>query len=229
MTVVVISPNQVKNLRSRYGSAGNKDHRFDAYVHGRHAAHRPDPAATPETGQHTDPHPESNPAGPQGPGQHSGRGRQPTARPPGQRLSRWAALFAEVDSPIRLTLLARFTHQGLADWLSPRRLEHWLAAAGYGGRTSPDNVHARHTAAPRGRVDTTAGPAPHHKRLPADTADTACTARTDHRSRAADQPAARRSVVERGINTCKQWRALATRYDKLARPTAPASSYAPSP
>lgn len=32
LTVVVISPNQVKNLRSRYGSAGNKDDRFDAYV-----------------------------------------------------------------------------------------------------------------------------------------------------------------------------------------------------
>lgn len=32
ITVVVISPNQVKNLRSRYGSAGNKDDRFDAFV-----------------------------------------------------------------------------------------------------------------------------------------------------------------------------------------------------
>src|SRR5215469_889272 len=32
VTVVVISPNQLKGLRSRYGSAGNKDDRFDAYV-----------------------------------------------------------------------------------------------------------------------------------------------------------------------------------------------------
>src|SRR5215212_8830987 len=32
VTVVVISPNQVKNLRGRYGSAGNKDERFDAFV-----------------------------------------------------------------------------------------------------------------------------------------------------------------------------------------------------
>jgi len=30
--VVVISPNQLKNLRGRYGSVGNKDDRFDAYV-----------------------------------------------------------------------------------------------------------------------------------------------------------------------------------------------------
>lgn len=32
LTVVVISPNQFKNLRGRYGSAGNKDDRFDPYV-----------------------------------------------------------------------------------------------------------------------------------------------------------------------------------------------------
>ncbi len=32
LTVVVISPNHVKNLRGRYGSAGNKDDRFDAFV-----------------------------------------------------------------------------------------------------------------------------------------------------------------------------------------------------
>lgn len=31
-TVYVIPPSQVKPLRSRYGSAGNKDDRFDAYV-----------------------------------------------------------------------------------------------------------------------------------------------------------------------------------------------------
>jgi transposase len=30
--VIVIAPNQLKNLRSRYGSAGNKDDGFDAYV-----------------------------------------------------------------------------------------------------------------------------------------------------------------------------------------------------
>jgi transposase len=32
VAVVVITPRQVKNLRSRYGSAGNKDDRFDAFV-----------------------------------------------------------------------------------------------------------------------------------------------------------------------------------------------------
>lgn len=32
VTVVVISPNQVENLRSRYGQTGNKDDRFDGFV-----------------------------------------------------------------------------------------------------------------------------------------------------------------------------------------------------
>ena len=32
LTVLVIAPGQQKNLRSSYGSAGNKDDRFDAYV-----------------------------------------------------------------------------------------------------------------------------------------------------------------------------------------------------
>jgi transposase len=32
VTVVVITPGQVKNLRSGYGAAGNKDDRFDACV-----------------------------------------------------------------------------------------------------------------------------------------------------------------------------------------------------
>jgi transposase len=32
LTVFVIAPSQVKNLRGRYGSAGNKDDRFDAFV-----------------------------------------------------------------------------------------------------------------------------------------------------------------------------------------------------
>ena len=32
LTVVVITPGQVKNLRGRYGSAGNKDDRSDSFV-----------------------------------------------------------------------------------------------------------------------------------------------------------------------------------------------------
>src|ERR671913_55481 len=32
LVVLVIPPNRVRGLRSRYGSAGNKDDRFDAFV-----------------------------------------------------------------------------------------------------------------------------------------------------------------------------------------------------
>ncbi len=45
VTVVVITPRQIKNLRSRYGSAGNKDDRLRRLRARRCAAHRPGPAA----------------------------------------------------------------------------------------------------------------------------------------------------------------------------------------
>jgi hypothetical protein len=32
LTVLVVPPNRLKSLRGRYGSAGNKDDRFDAFV-----------------------------------------------------------------------------------------------------------------------------------------------------------------------------------------------------
>ena len=78
ITVVVISPNQLKNLRSRYGSAGNKDDRFDAFCWQiRCAPTGPDcvrwsPAAPP-------PWRCARPPGPQRPGHSSGGGGQPAA------------------------------------------------------------------------------------------------------------------------------------------------------
>ena len=59
-------------------------------------------------------------------------------------------LFADIDSQISLTFLARFDCQDRADWLSPKRLAAWLASVGYCGRTDPAVLHARLTAAPRG-------------------------------------------------------------------------------
>jgi transposase len=61
-------------------------------------------------------------------------------------------LFAELDSPISLAFLTRFTTQTDADWLTPSRLGAWLAKQGYSGRTSPEALHARLTAAPRGNT-----------------------------------------------------------------------------
>jgi transposase len=51
VTVVVITPRQIKNLRSRYGSAGNKDDRLRRLRAGGRAAHRPGPAAAAGPGQ----------------------------------------------------------------------------------------------------------------------------------------------------------------------------------
>ncbi len=150
VTVVVISPNQVKNLRGRYGSAGNKDDRFDAFVladtlrtdRARLAALTPDTPATVAL-------------------RRACRARKDLVSHrvavanqlrahlrnafPGA-----AGLFAEIDSPVSLAFLARFDTQDRADWLSPRRLAAWLASVGYSGHTDPAVLHARLTAAPRG-------------------------------------------------------------------------------
>ena len=59
-------------------------------------------------------------------------------------------MFAEVDSDINLAFLTRFPHQGLADWLSVKRLAHWLRAHACSGRKSAEELHAKLLAAPRG-------------------------------------------------------------------------------
>ena len=51
---------------------------------------------------------------------------------------------------VGLKFLTRFDCQDRADWLTPKRLSAWLASVGYPGRTDPDPLHARLTAAPRG-------------------------------------------------------------------------------
>jgi transposase len=150
LTVVVISPNQLKNLRGRYGSAGNKDDRFDAFVladtlrtdRARLRPLRPDSPATVTLRQ-------------------TCRARKILVSHrvavcnqlrahlqiafPGV-----AGLFCELDSPISLAFLARFDRQDRADWLSPRRLAVWLQSQGYSGRKDPAALHARLAAAPRG-------------------------------------------------------------------------------
>ena len=63
-------------------------------------------------------------------------------------------LFADLDSAIGLTFLARFDCQDRADWLSVKRLAAWLASVGYSGRTDPCVLHRRLTGAPRGTAGT---------------------------------------------------------------------------
>jgi hypothetical protein len=143
ITVVVISPNQVKNLRGRYGSAGNKDDRFDACVladtlrtdRARLAPLTPDSPATVTL-------------------RRACRARKDLVSHRVALANQLRAhlrdafpgavgLFAETGSPISLKFLARFESQDRAGWLSPRRLAAWLASVGYCGRVDPAVLHAR--------------------------------------------------------------------------------------
>jgi transposase len=150
ITVVVISPNQLKNLRSRYGSTGNKDDRFDAFV-------LADTLRTDRT--------RLRPLVPDTPATTALRAacrarkdlighRVGLANQLREHLNRAfpgaVGLFADIDSPISLSFLTRFDCQDRADWLTPTRLGAWLASVGYTGRTDPAVLHARLTAAPRG-------------------------------------------------------------------------------
>ena len=150
VTVVVISPNQLKNLRGRYGSAGNKDDRFDAYVladtlrtdRARLAPLLPDSPATVTLRQ-------------------TCRARKDLVAHRVAVANQLRAhlkivfpgavgLFAELDSAISLAFLARFDCQDRADWLSAKRLAAWLASVGYSGRTDASVLYRRLTSAPRG-------------------------------------------------------------------------------
>ncbi len=150
LTVVVVSPNQVKNLRGRYGSAGNKDDRFDAFV-------LADTLRTDRARLH--------PLVPDSPAtvalRRAVRARKDLVTHRVAMANQLRAhlrnalpgavgLFAEIDSPISLAFLGRFTTQAKADWLTPTRLGAWLRKQGYPGRTDPAQMHAHLTAAPRG-------------------------------------------------------------------------------
>jgi transposase len=150
ITLVVISPNQLKNLRSRYGSTGNKDDRFDAFVladtlrtdRSRLRPLVPDTPAT--TALRTACRARKDLIG------H----RIGLANQLREHLNRAfpgaVGLFSDIDSMISLSFLARFDCQDRADWLTPARLGAWLATMGYTGGMDPAVLHARLTAAPRG-------------------------------------------------------------------------------
>jgi transposase len=150
VTVVVITPRQIKNLRSRYGSAGNKDDRFDAWVladvlrtdRARLRPLIPDSPATATLRQ-------------------ACRARQDLVRhrvAAGNQLRAHllaafpgaVGLFYDLDSAVSLAFLARFDCQDRADWLSERRLAAWAKGAGYSGRTSAADLYERLRSAPRG-------------------------------------------------------------------------------
>ena len=150
VTVFVIAPNQLKNLRSRYGSAGNKDDRFDAYVL----------ADTVRTDRHrlsalTQDSPQTVTL------RMTVRARKDLIAARVAMANQLRAhlqtalpgaigLFRDIDSPITLAFLTRFPTQAKADWLSPLRLQTWLSSAGYFNPSNAPALHARLVAAPRG-------------------------------------------------------------------------------
>lgn len=156
LTVLVISPNQVKNLRSRYGSAGNKDDRFDAYVladvvRTDRARLTPLTRSTPTTRAL----------------RASVRARRDLVEHRVATANQLRAhlqivfpgavdLFAALDSAVSLAFLERFPTQAKADQLSPARLGQWLKKVSYSGRVDPATLHQRLLAAPRGTTDTDA-------------------------------------------------------------------------
>jgi transposase len=157
LQVFVISPRQVRALRLRYGTAGNKDDRFDAYVLadvlrtdlGRLAPLVPDTAPTQALRALV-------------------RARKDLIKHRialhNQLLAHLLAsfpaavgLFAALDSPISLRFLARFPGPSKAAWLSERRMSAWLTGVGYCGRKTPGELIEHINRAPAG----TTGPAEH--------------------------------------------------------------------
>jgi transposase len=150
LVVLVIAPGQLKNLRSRYGSAGNKDDRYDAYV-------LADVVRTDR--RRLTPLTRSIPAT---------QALRSTVRARRDLVEHrvgianqlrahlhivfpgLAGLFADIDSAISLAFIERFPTQTKADWLTPARIGAWLGKVGYSGRTAPEVLHQRILAAPRG-------------------------------------------------------------------------------
>jgi transposase len=131
LRVFVIAPNQIKNLRSRYGRAGNKDDRFDAFVLADtvridRMRLRPLTRDCEQTVTL----------------RMTVRARQDlvtTRVALGNQLRAHLqttlpgviGLFRDIDSDITLAFLRRFPSQDKADWLSPIRLGNWLRSVSY--------------------------------------------------------------------------------------------------
>jgi len=151
LTVVVITSRQMKNLRSRYGSAGVKDDRFDAFVLA--DVLRTDRARL-------------RPLTPDMPAAITLRAAVRARRDlVAHRIAACnqlrahlaatfpagAGLFARLDSQISLAFLARFGSQDAAGQLSEEDLAAWLHTLPYRGNAPrPEQLRARLQAAPRG-------------------------------------------------------------------------------
>jgi transposase len=150
LVVFVVPSRQIKGLRTRYGSAGNKDDRFDAYVLAdtlRTDGHRWKPLR-----------PDTEPTRAL---RALCRSRKDLAGTRVQVIAPLRAslelafpgaigLFTKPASGISLAFLQRFPNAAKALWLSPARLARWLRSVGYTGGISAEILHGRLTAAAPG-------------------------------------------------------------------------------
>jgi transposase len=148
LTVFVIAPSQVKALRGRYGSAGNKDDRFDAFVladvvrtdRRRLTPLRPDAQDTQTLRALV-------------------RARKDLI---GHRLAVTnqlrahllivlpgvVGLFCQLDAPVSRAFIADFGTQDLVDALQPEQLQPWLLARHYRVKPAAALLQRLHDAAP---------------------------------------------------------------------------------
>lgn len=149
-TVYVIPPSQVRALRRRYGSAGNKDDRFDAYVMGdtvRTDRRRLTPLVLdgePTTALRKLCRARKDLVAHRVAVANQLRAHLSTALPAA------VDLFKDIDSPISIKFISEFSTQDAIDRLSARQLITWLTSVGYCGRRDPRALHQRINAAPRG-------------------------------------------------------------------------------
>jgi transposase len=154
--VVVISARQVRSLRARYGSAGNKDDRFDAFVladalrtdAGRWAIVRPDSAETVALRMLVRARHDLI--------DHRIAVHNQLLAVLQHNFPGAIGLFSQLDIPISLAFLRRFPTEAKAAWLiagrGELRMAHWLKANAYCGRHTPTRLvdHLHHAATGRG-------------------------------------------------------------------------------
>lgn len=150
LVVYVVHPRQMKNLRGRYGNAGNKDDVLDAYVLA--DVLRTDWRRLRPLERDTD-------------ATRALRALVRTRRDlvearvglSNQLLANLQivlpaaiGLFSRLDSKIAVRWLRRFTTQQQVDWLSTKRMAAWLTANSYCGNKTAIDLVSHLDAAPRG-------------------------------------------------------------------------------
>jgi transposase len=152
LAVFVVPPRQVKALRERYGSAGNKDDRFDAYLLAdtlRSDGHRWRPLREDSDATRAL--------------RALCRSRKDLVEVRVGVVNQLRAnlelafpggigLFAKPDSPITLSFLRRFPTAAKAAWLSPKRMAAWLHSVSYNGGIASEVVYDRLISAAPGLI-----------------------------------------------------------------------------